>query len=616
MRSASAFTPELLNEVLVKCLCLILPGDEDVAALPEKLPTNVAARHRAAGAAAKAIKAAGWVGDVGYNQLMYPNEKDVRKLLSWAVAKLPRAEEGAGGAGGAGASTPGAALLRGFAAWLASGAGGGAGAGAGAASAAAVAATPAAAHAALEQLQRHAAAAARVGGAAAARGAREAAIAALRAAAEAEGAGVGAPQALPHPAGTTLALADPSALAGLPAKAAPSWEALLACAPPPGGAAPRRRFFPGCGLDARSSPFNRRAAFAVTVERRSGFARGGPAPPPSATVARALTEEEIAAAREEEVAALNARLEAAARAAEGLAACRSGLAGALPALRAALAALEEALGAAARGVALRAACLDMLPDAEAHLARLGGEIAASRASLDRLAKRWEGVRGPLAAAIGAEEAVGAANSARVAELLAAVAALRAEMGDMSAEAARKMEAGARMEAELARATREAAGGGAGGGEGGAAAAAAPTTRAAYSRMIMDIVRGIRKQSGEIARIVGDVRRVQLELAAVGDGLKRITSVATETLERAAKENLSNPAYREAFKQLLRLQDIFAQLVASVAAAGAAENDARDADNRIEQMAARNDRAATAQLRADIAAIKAENEALEKARGAA
>ena len=52
MRSASAFTPELLNEVLVKCLCLILPGDEDVAALPEKLPTNVAARHRAAGAAA------------------------------------------------------------------------------------------------------------------------------------------------------------------------------------------------------------------------------------------------------------------------------------------------------------------------------------------------------------------------------------------------------------------------------------------------------------------------------------------------------------------------------------------------------------------------------------
>jgi hypothetical protein len=267
-------------------------------------------------------------------------------------------------------------------------------------------------------------------------------------------------------------------------------------------------------------------------------------------------------------------------------------------------------------VALRAACLDMLPDAEAHLARLGGEIAASRASLDRLAKRWEGVRGPLAAAIGAEEAVGAANSARVAELLAAVAALRAEMGDMSAEAARKMEAGARMEAELARATREAAGGGAGGGEGGAAAAAAPTTRAAYSRMIMDIVRGIRKQSGEIARIVGDVRRVQLELAAVGDGLKRITSVATETLERAAKENLSNPAYREAFKQLLRLQDIFAQLVASVAAAGAAENDARDAENRIEQMAARNDRAATAQLRADIAAIKAENEALDKARGAA
>ena len=116
--------------------------------------------------------------------------------------------------------------------------------------------------------------------------------------------------------------------------------------------------------------------------------------------------------------------------------------------------------------------------------------------------------------------------------------------------------------------------------------------------------------------MGDVKRVQLELAAVGEGLKRIAGVATETLERAAKENLRDPAYREAFKQLLRLQDIFAALVASVAATGAAENEARDIDNRVEQMSARNDKAATEQLARDLAAIRAENAALEASRGGA
>jgi hypothetical protein len=35
----------------------------------------------------------GFTGDIGYNQLLYPNEKDTRRLLQFLVQRLPKVEE-------------------------------------------------------------------------------------------------------------------------------------------------------------------------------------------------------------------------------------------------------------------------------------------------------------------------------------------------------------------------------------------------------------------------------------------------------------------------------------------------------------------------------------------
>lgn len=150
----------------------------------------------------------------------------------------------------------------------------------------------------------------------------------------------------------------------------------------------------------------------------------------------------------------------------------------------------------------------------------------------------------------------------------------------------------------------------GSGAGGGGADDPPMSRSLYSTLLSDIVRGIRKQKAEIAKIVGDVRRVQLELAAVSEGLKRVASVATDTMERAAIENKGDPNRRSALRQLLSLQEAFSALVATASAVGAAENEARDLDNRAEQMAQRNDKGALAALSKDLEAIRAENATLE------
>jgi len=61
--------------------------------LKEKLPKGLAARHRLCTALGSAIKAMGFSGDTSFNNFLYPNEKDARKLLLFLVERLPKEDE-------------------------------------------------------------------------------------------------------------------------------------------------------------------------------------------------------------------------------------------------------------------------------------------------------------------------------------------------------------------------------------------------------------------------------------------------------------------------------------------------------------------------------------------
>lgn len=59
------------------------------------LPQNIAVRHRICTDISLKIKDLGFLGECGYNQLLYPVEHQTRDLLKWLMEKIPRsADEG------------------------------------------------------------------------------------------------------------------------------------------------------------------------------------------------------------------------------------------------------------------------------------------------------------------------------------------------------------------------------------------------------------------------------------------------------------------------------------------------------------------------------------------
>ena len=85
----SQLSPEALVEIVARSLFLISSGTLEFSS---QLPANIASRHRICASMAGKIKELGFLGDCGYNQLLYPVEQQTRSLLIWLVSKLPRSE--------------------------------------------------------------------------------------------------------------------------------------------------------------------------------------------------------------------------------------------------------------------------------------------------------------------------------------------------------------------------------------------------------------------------------------------------------------------------------------------------------------------------------------------
>jgi len=126
---------------------------------------------------------------------------------------------------------------------------------------------------------------------------------------------------------------------------------------------------------------------------------------------------------------------------------------------------------------------------------------------------------------------------------------------------------------------------------------------------MEIIKQIRKQKGEISRIVRDVRTVQVEINATADKLQRTLALAGETMERAATENAKDVAYRQVLRQMITLQELFAQLIAATTTLGHTEAEIRALESRADQLTARNDAGSIAELQRDMQLVRDENAVL-------
>lgn len=90
LQKVGELSAEQLIEIITKALALISNGEIQ---LSSTLPSNIAVRHRICTDLSIKIKDLGFLGECGYNQLLYPVEHQTRELLKFIIEKVPRTHE-------------------------------------------------------------------------------------------------------------------------------------------------------------------------------------------------------------------------------------------------------------------------------------------------------------------------------------------------------------------------------------------------------------------------------------------------------------------------------------------------------------------------------------------
>ena len=75
-----------------RCLNVIHEAQGSDQRFAEALPANPGVRFRLCTSLARAIAGLGYTEEVGFNNFLYPNAKDTRKLLLYLVDAMPRSE--------------------------------------------------------------------------------------------------------------------------------------------------------------------------------------------------------------------------------------------------------------------------------------------------------------------------------------------------------------------------------------------------------------------------------------------------------------------------------------------------------------------------------------------
>lgn len=114
--SAADITANLLIRACVRCLAAITP---DAPKLPEALPPDMSGRFRVGTDVAARLQGLGLRGNIGFHQLLYPNEADVRTILMFLLDRLPKASADEP-SGASTADQASAAVRSAMAAWHAS----------------------------------------------------------------------------------------------------------------------------------------------------------------------------------------------------------------------------------------------------------------------------------------------------------------------------------------------------------------------------------------------------------------------------------------------------------------------------------------------------------------
>mmetsp|Transcript_3204 Transcript_3204/g.4731 ORF Transcript_3204/g.4731 Transcript_3204/m.4731 type:complete len:688 (-) Transcript_3204:10-2073(-) len=135
----------------------------------------------------------------------------------------------------------------------------------------------------------------------------------------------------------------------------------------------------------------------------------------------------------------------------------------------------------------------------------------------------------------------------------------------------------------------------------------------YTTMIVDIVKNIEKQGEQISNILTESRDLKRDIVSINDKLTRTFRECEEKIYKATEEasakKQADHYSKSLYKNVVRLRQLFTSIVDMVKDQGDAKDQTQHLTNQITQIESRNSALNAAQVKADLAAIREENEKL-------
>lgn len=236
---------------------------------------------------------------------------------------------------------------------------------------------------------------------------------------------------------------------------------------------------------------------------------------------------------------------------------------------------------------IKARTYDLLADGDENVKKLEAMVEASANKLASLATQWERHRRPLVERYRDERAKYSTKASASWKKLDELKLLREKENELSEESRSKDQQCAQLLAEIPKLPKE-------------------VNRSAYTQRILEIINNVRKQRGEIDKVLADTRGIQKEINTLTGRLERSFTVADELIFKDAK---SNEASRKAYKLLATLHSDCGELVTLVEETGATVREIRDLEEQIDSESAKNVGANLERITADLKQMKQETATL-------
>eukprot|EP01116_Phalansterium_solitarium_P014129 TRINITY_DN31661_c0_g1_i1.p1 TRINITY_DN31661_c0_g1~~TRINITY_DN31661_c0_g1_i1.p1 ORF type:complete len:625 (-),score=245.12 TRINITY_DN31661_c0_g1_i1:71-1945(-) len=302
-----------------------------------------------------------------------------------------------------------------------------------------------------------------------------------------------------------------------------------------------------------------------------------------------MSEEDLEKQREEEVAALDAQLLALQQRRAKIDEHLQRLEDSLRQIEQQYAEEDQKTDKLEREYKIKRRTFDLLPNAEDNIAQLKEISSQSSDRLQELAVEWEKHRVPLIEGYRKLRDAAEGRRGETEAKVNVIKELRAQMKEMMDDVHHKEERYRELLDVFGKLQKD-------------------VTRAHYTTRILEIVRNVKRQKVDIDKILIDTRDLQREINSISDTLSRTFAVSDELIFADAKKDSTA---KEAYKKLVELDEQFKKLTRGVEESGQCRNAILNLEAKVQQQEGSQASLNFERVTADLKEIREENTALEK-----